>query len=283
MRILITGAGGQLGKRLVRHFSPNHEVCGRTHAELDIGDFEAVQSTVSDLKPETMINAAAFTAVDRCEDEPEVAYRANREGPAHLAAAAKRMGAALVHFSTDFVFDGRRSGPPYTETDPTNPLSIYGKSKLSGEVAVLDSTAHALVLRLAWVYGPGGWNFVDWVTGEIEKGNRPRIVTDQFGSPTWVGDIAVQVERLLHEKKTGLYHCVGKGGCSRYDWASFAVRQAGLDPAGIEAIASKEFAQKAPRPKYSALDNRRLREEGIEEMRPWKEALVSHLEEVRQA
>lgn len=281
MRILVTGAGGQLGKRLVRHFSIENEVRGLTRSDLDIGNLDAVRSAVQAFEPEAILNAAAFTAVDRCEDEPDLAHRVNVEGPLNLAMVAGQIGVPLVHFSTDFVFDGKREGPPYVEEDPTNPLSVYGKSKLEGEVAVLESDVQSIVLRLAWVYGPGGWNFVDWVLGEIEKGNSPRIVTDQIGSPTWVGDIAAQVERLLLAGKRGLYHCVGRGTCTRYEWACRAAHLAGLESHAITPITSKEFNQKAPRPKYSALDNQRLRHEGVEVMRPWEEALQMHILETR--
>jgi dTDP-4-dehydrorhamnose reductase len=279
--ILVIGANGQLGKRLVRRFSPQFEVQGLDLPEVDITDRESVEAAIAKSEPQVLLNAAAFTAVDRCEEEPDLAFRVNAEGPGNLAEAAKACGALLVHFSTDFVFDGKREGPPYTEEDKTNPLSVYGKSKLAGEDKVLNSGAEALVLRLAWLYGMGAWNFVDWVIDAVKKNERPRIVTDQMGSPTWVGDVADQVDRLIERQKRGLYHCVGKGSCSRYEWACLAVRAAGLDPAAIEPISSNHFAQKAPRPKYSALDNKRLRDEGVEAMRPWEEALHSHLRESR--
>ncbi len=279
MKILITGASGKLGQRLVRELSPDHEVRGLSRLELDIGSAPEVMACVRGLRPAAILNAAAFTAVDRCEDEPEPATLINSSAVRHLALAATEAGARLVHFSTDFVFDGERSGPPYREDDTPNPLSVYGQTKLAGESEALAYCDRALVLRLSWVYGAGGWNFTDWVAREIREGREIRIVTDQIGTPTWTGDVARQVRRLLEVSATGLFHSAGQGECSRLEWAHAILHAAGLPTARVIPIASMDLVQKAPRPRYSALDNERLRVQDLNDMRPWREALHEHLSE----
>lgn len=276
MKILIAGAGGNLGRRLTADFSPEHEVRGLTHADLDIADHRAVRGIVRDFRPDAVINAAAFTAVDRCEDEIDQAYAVNMVGARNLAAAAAEVGAKLVHYSTDFVFDGER-GEPYREYDAVNPLSVYGQSKYAGEVEVRRTHPGCLILRVAWLYGPGGWNFTDWAAEQTLAGKEIRIVTDQFGCPTWVGDVSRQTNFLLEADARGLYHAVNGGAASRYEWALETARAVGGDEGCIQPITSDQFPQKAPRPRYSVLDNFVLRAQGLETMRPWKDALLDHL------
>jgi dTDP-4-dehydrorhamnose reductase len=277
MKILIAGASGKLGSRLVQDLSLDHEVTALSHGDVDTGCFVPTLAAVRTIHPEVILNAAAFTAVDRCEDEPDLAYSGNAVAVRNLATSAAEVHAHLIHFSTDFVFDGMREGPPYREYDAVNPLSVYGKSKLAGEVEALRNGPASTVLRLSWLYGPGAWNFTDWVVEEAKSGRPVRIFTDQIGTPTWVGDVASQVKKLLNERVQGIYHCAGQGACSRYEWACEAIRLAGLDPSSVIPIRSGEFAQKAPRPKYSALDNFFLRAQDLEVMRPWQEALGDHL------
>ncbi len=278
MKILVTGSKGKLGQRLYRVLSRQHEVLGVDLGELDICSLSALTQCVREFHPGVIVNAAAYTAVDRCEDEIDLAYRINAVGVRNLGIAAEMMQAKLVHFSTDFVFDGERSGPPYREYDTPNPRSVYGKTKLASEVEAFRTTPNVAVLRLSWLYGEGGWNFTDWVINELREGRQVRIVTDQIGCPTWVGDVVTQVERLLREDGRGLYHCSGQGSCSRHEWACQAALQAGLDPAHVVPVTSTEFKQKAPRPPFSVLDNFCLRAQGIETMRPWQEALRDHIE-----
>jgi len=277
MRILITGADGKLGRCLVASLSEKHEVLGLSRCDLDITDHDAVRGQTEKFDADAILNAAAFTAVDRCEEESDKAYEVNASAVGNLVRAADSIGARLVYFSTDFVFDGSRSGPPYTEEDATNPLSVYGKSKLAGETAAL-AAKDSIVLRLSWVYGKGGWNFTDWVVEEGQKGNEIKVVTDQMGSPTWVGDVASEVEAILDQPATGIYHCSGQGSCSRFDWAREAARLMGIDAGNIIPITSDQFPQKAPRPAYSVLDNARLRVEGLDVMRPWEDALREYLQ-----
>lgn len=279
MKIMICGADGKLGQRLAQDLSPQNDVRAFCYVDLDIERLDPVIQVVREIKPHAIINAAAFTAVDRCEDEIDAAYRANAVGVRNLAIAADSVGARLVHFSTDFVFDGERSGPPYREYDTPNPLSVYGKSKLAGEREALQNCGRGLVLRLAWVYGPGGWNFTDWVLEQAREEKEIRVVTDQIGTPTWTGDVARQVARLLEEECRGLYHSTGGGECSRYDWACEALRLAGLPTQRVIPVTSEALVQKAPRPRYSVLDNFYLRGQDLDVMRDWREALREHLNE----
>ncbi len=277
MKILVTGSKGKLGQRLCRVLSGWNEVLGVDVGEVDICSLTALAHCVHGFQPMAIINAAAHTAVDRCEAEIDLAYQINAVGVRNLAIAAEMVHAKLIHFSTDFVFDGERTGPPYREYDTPHPKSVYGKTKLAGEVEAFRTTSNVAVLRLSWLYGEGGWNFTDWVVSELQAGRQVRIVTDQIGCPTWVGDVVNQVERLLHEDARGLYHCSGQGFCSRHEWACEAVRQAGLDSGPVVPVTSAEFKQKAPRPAYSVMDNFVLRTQGIETMRAWQEALGDHL------
>ncbi|MCA9431929.1 MAG: dTDP-4-dehydrorhamnose reductase [Candidatus Omnitrophica bacterium] len=277
MKILITGANGNLGRRLMKDFSHEHEVVGVDIDRLDITDREAVHRFTPQINPDAIINAAAFTAVDKCEDQIDLAYAVNAVAVRNLCEAANDAGARFVHYSTDFVFDGERTEGGYREFDPVNPLSIYGKSKYAGEVEATRHCPNSIILRVAWLYGPGGWNFSDWVAEQTTQGNEIRIVTDQFGCPTWVGDVSAQTQSLLEAGASGIYHSVNTGSCSRYDWALEAARIAGGDVNKIKPITSEEFPQKAPRPKYSVLDNFYLKTQRLERMRPWQEALQAHL------
>ncbi len=277
MKILVTGAGGNLGRRLVQDFSRDHEVRGLTHSDLDISNYASVKESVSGFGPDVILNAAAFTAVDRCEDEIDIAYSVNSVGVRNLCSAANALDSRIVHFSTDFVFDGTRNDAPYREYDEVNPLSVYGKSKYRGEVEVRQLSQNYLILRVAWLYGPGGWNFTDWVVEQTTSGKEIQIVTDQFGCPTWVGDVSTQIRHLLEADARGLYHSVNTGSCSRFEWAVEAARVGGGELELIRPVTSEVFKQKAPRPKHSVLDNFYLRTQGLEVMRPWQIALKDHL------
>lgn len=279
MKILVTGAKGKLGQRLIRVLSYSHYLLGFDLPELDICNLKDVTETATRLQPDIVINAAAHTAVDRCEEEIDLAYQVNALAVRNLAIAAESIKARFIHFSTDFVFDGERQGPPYIEYDTPNPQSVYGKSKLMGEQEAIANCSRSIVLRLSWLYGSGGWNFTDWVITEVSEKRPVRIVTDQLGCPTWIGDVVMQVNHLFSTPAQGLYHSAGKGFCSRYDWACEAVKCAGLDTAMVIPVTSTEFKQKAPRPAYSAMRNFCLETQGIEVMRPWQEALRSHLSE----
>ena len=214
--------GGQLGRELVEILNAD-DVHAFDHRALDIADEASVVSTITQIRPTWIINAAAFNDVDGAETAEQAAFTANAQGPANLARAAAGIDAALIHVSTDYVFDGRK-GTPYTEDDVPDPLSVYGRSKYEGERRVLESKARVCVLRTAWLYGRHGKNFVKAIRDAAGKGRPLRVVADQVGSPTAVADFAEAIARLMQTPARGLFHVVNAGACSRQEFAKAIVR-----------------------------------------------------------
>ena len=222
MRILVAGAGGQLGRELIDILSP-YDVHGRDHHALDITDRQAVNETVEQVRPEWVINAAAYNDVDGAEKATDLAFAVNAAGPGYLAAAAARAGAEMAHISTDYVFDGRK-GVPYTELDRADPLSVYGRSKYEGELEVLSAHPSACVLRTAWLYGQYGNNFVKAILKAADRGDPLKVVADQVGSPTWTRHLAQAIAELIRTPARGLFHVANGGSCSRFEFAKAIVR-----------------------------------------------------------
>ena len=210
MRILVTGAGGQLGRELIEVLA-SHEVHGRDHRGLDITDRQAVVKVVEEVRPSWVINAAAYNDVDAAEEASELAFAVNAAGAGYLAEAAARAGAEMVHISTDYVFDGRK-GSPYSELDRADPLSVYGRSKYEGELQVQSAHPSACVLRTAWLYGEYGKNFVKAILKAAERGGPLKVVADQVGSPTWTRHLSQAIGELIQTPATGLFPC-GERGC----------------------------------------------------------------------
>ncbi len=258
------------------------EVVAVTHAELEICDAAAVQAVVDRLRPDSIINTAAFHRVDDCEDQAERAFAVNTGGVANLARAAQRIGAVLVHFSTNYVFDGAKRSP-YVETDPPAPLSVYGMSKLAGERAVEQYCEKYFLVRTCGLYGVAGrstrmGNFVERMLRLADERKPIRVVNDQIVNPTSTRDLAEKLVRLMPAKHFGLYHMTNTGECSWYDFARGIFRQAGLSP-DLSPASSQAFGAKARRPAYSVLDNYALRAAGFADFRPWQEALAEYLRE----
>ncbi|MDA8066304.1 MAG: dTDP-4-dehydrorhamnose reductase [Thermaerobacter sp.] len=273
MRILVTGAGGQLGTQLARRLASVHQVAQRSHAQLDVADLAAVRDTLRRERPQVVLHCAAMTNVDRCEEEPEAAFRVNALGSRNVAAAAQELGALLVYVSTDYVFNGEK-GAPYTEFDPVDPVNVYGHSKLAGEEFVRELCPRHLIVRTAWLYsGRGKSDFVHTVRSLLEQGQPIRMVDDQRGSPTWVPDLTAALEQLLQREAAGLYHLAGGGACSRFEFARTIARLSGHDPEGIRPVPTSAFPRPARRPRDSSLDGLVLRLEGQSGLRPWPEAL----------
>jgi dTDP-4-dehydrorhamnose reductase len=278
---VVTGSAGQLGTALVARRERAGLPARAADLEVDIADPEAVARFL-DIPPRATVvaNAAAYTHVDRCEREPEAADRVNREGPAVLARACRKLGAKLVHVSTDYVFpgDGRR---PYAETDPTGPRSCYGRTKLAGELAVQDACEDALVVRTSWVFGRGR-NFLAAILAQAAdrrsgKAAGPlRVVDDQRGRPTYAVDLAEALERLVEAGARGLYHVANAGETTWWDLARFCLDEAGFADLGVERIRTRDLGLPAERPAFSVLDCSKAFALGIA-MRPWREAVRAYL------
>ncbi len=276
MKVLIAGSSGQLGQELRRALVVGgYKVAALGHGELDVTDPEAVRQAVERMQPEVILNAAAMTDVDACENDPEAAFRVNALGPRNLAQAAREVGALLVHVGTDHVFDGEKGGP-YAVGDPVNPVNVYGRSKLAGEEAVRETAPDFLVVRTAWLYsGRGQKDFVRTVLTLLDAGEEIRMVEDQVGSPTFVPDLARAIRSLVEEGARGTWHVAGGGECSRFALARAVAEFSGRDP---ERIRPAVTADLPPRP---ARRPRRTSLVGRAPLRDWREALRECLEGVR--
>ena len=294
MRLVVTGANGQLGWELARSLSPLGEVIALTRADLDLARLEMIAPTLRELRPDVLVNAAAYTAVDQAEENESLASLVNGEAVGILAGEAARCGALLVHYSTDYVFDGQKAAP-YSETDPVAPLNAYGRSKLLGECSIQDSSAAWLIFRTTWVYGARGQNFLRTILRLAGECETLRIVADQHGAPTGARLIAEMtahalraalVETRRENFVSGLYHLSAAGETTWHGFASAIVEVLrGTDASGavktktIEAIAASDYLTPAARPKNSLLDNTKLVER-FELYRPdWRETLSITLQE----
>jgi dTDP-4-dehydrorhamnose reductase len=264
MRILVTGCNGQVGFLLKKMLTNKVELLALTRQELDITNENLVNETVSNFRPNVVINAAAYTAVDKAEKEEKLAFAINSVGPGYLAKAASKVNASIIHISTDYVFEGNKSGQ-YLETDLVNPQGVYGKSKLSGEIAVSKSCRKHIILRTAWVFGEHGHNFVKTMLRLGKERGALSIVSDQFGGPTYAGDIAKAIIEIVNKIDTckkikwGVYHYSGIPQVSWYDFSEniFAkAKQKGLieNIPKLTAITTKEFSRTAQRPANSKLN-----------------------------
>jgi dTDP-4-dehydrorhamnose reductase len=308
-RILVTGGSGQVGGELVRALAELGEIVAPSRSDLDLSDEASVRAMVRRVKPRWIVNPGAYTAVDRAESEPELAYAVNATAVRALGEEAKTIGAAVVHFSTDYVFDGQGTAP-YIESDPVHPTSVYGASKLAGEQELARSGAAHLIFRTSWVYGATGKNFLLTILKAARERDRLRVVADQHGAPTWSRDLARMTAHVIGEcvqRSTGLethagsdgsdalldavaqvggvYHAAGAGETTWYGFAAEAVRQqAERTPAvrlaEIDAIATVEYPTPARRPANSRLDCRKLNETFGWNMMRWEESLRAVLAEL---
>lgn len=269
MKVLITGATGQVGRSLAKTAVHDTQLLSVSHKDLDIADADAVLAYVRSHAPEVIINAAAHTAVDRAESESELAQRVNADGPRRLAAAARAVGARLIHISTDFVFDGKASVPYHPEA-PTAPLSVYGRTKLAGEQAVLETLPEAsVIVRTAWVYAAAGNNFVRTMLRVMNANGAVRVVADQVGTPTAAVSLAETLWKIVREPRiTGIHHWTDAGVASWYDFAvAIAEDGAALNlvppTVTVTPIATADYPTPARRPAYSVLDKSSLARYGL--------------------
>jgi dTDP-4-dehydrorhamnose reductase len=278
VKLLITGARGQLGLALQRRLSAAHELVAVGHAELDISDAGACERVVSQVRPDAVLNCAAYTAVDKAETDREAAFAINAKGAGNIAAACAANGAFPIHFSTDYVFDGTAT-QPYVETNQTNPLGVYGQTKLQGEQAVAAASAMHLIFRLSWVYSNDGANF--YKTMLRLAADRPvlRVVADQFGVPNYTGDLADAIAAVLSrsrgelERLSGLYHLTAHGTTNWCEFARAIMQGAALTTV-VEAIGTADYPTPAKRPAYSVLDSAKFDAAFSFENADWRQGLA---------
>ncbi len=274
-KVVVTGANGLLGQKLVEVFHQDYEVYGvgrqprprvrASHYHYLQGDItrrSAIQKLISQIEPQAIVNAAAYTNVDGCEDEKETCWKVNVSGVDNLASVAHRLGALLVQVSTDYVFDGTEE--IYTETSKPNPLGYYGRAKLASENAVIASGAEHAIVRTMVLYGTGRdvrLNFATWLIDRLSGGQPVRIVDDQFGQPTLVDDLAAAIRKIVEKRKTGIFNVAGSEYVSRYEFARRLAEIFGFDPGLITAIKTDELKQKAPRPLRSRFSLEKMNRE----------------------
>jgi dTDP-4-dehydrorhamnose reductase len=277
LRILVTGAGGQVGSEVGAHL-PHHDVVALDRAACDLADRDSVEQALSSVAPVAVVNCAAWTDVDGCEADPERAVLVNALGVRHLAVACARLGAHLVHVSTDYVFPGDKAGP-YDEWDEPGPRSVYGRSKLGGEREMARHAGSWAIARTSWVFGRRGRNFIDTIVGRARDGAPLKVVDDQRGCPTYAPDLAGALARLAVERRQGLFHVTNHGACTWHELACAAVELAGLDPAVVGTTTTAELGRPAPRPANSVLSGAAWAAAGLTPLRPWREALAEKLAE----
>jgi len=271
--ILVVGSRGMLGHDLMQVLTG--DVRGVDIEEIDITSFESTRRVLLTLKPEVVVNAAAYTDVDGCETKRELAMQVNGEGVAHLALAAREIGAKLVHVSTDYVFDGKKESP-WLEDDPTNPLSVYGESKLAGELNARLVPDH-LIVRTQWLYGLNGKNFVETMLRLGREKKELSVVNDQIGSPSWTVDLSLVIKALIDKGCRGTYHAANAGFCSWNGFARAIFEEAGLDVT-VTPMTTTELGRPATRPLYSVLDCGKLEEDTGFRPEPWRDALRKYLQ-----
>lgn len=280
LRILITGAGGQLGQELLAELArrDRYTLFGARRDELDVSDRDQVLGAITSVAPDLVIHAAAWTAVDACEGQPDRAWKINALGSRHVAEGARLSGAQVLYLSTDYVFDGT-SARPYVEWDEPRPQSVYGQTKRAGELEVLAQVPAATVVRTSWLCGRRGRNILKTIL-ELGRSGRPlRFVNDQRGCPTFTDDLADMVIRLGIERRPGVFHVTNQGTTSWFGFARDVLAAAGLDPAQVTPIATAELdpPRPAPRPANSVLDNAALRLSGVGLLPDYRDALARAL------
>lgn len=285
MKVLVTGGSGQLGSEVVRRLQrADHQVIAPHRNDMDLMQPDTLGQVIAHNRPDCVINCAAYTQVDRAEDEPQTAFTVNRDAPGRLAAAVADTGGRLLHVSTDFVFDGKQERP-YRESDPAHPLSIYGRSKLEGEETVMRTLPGAVILRTAWLYGVNGHNFVKTMLRVAQAGKPLRVVDDQTGSPTWAADVAGVILRLVDDDAGGIFHYTSAGSTSWHGFACAILDEAadiGFDirTRDVEPIPTTAYPTPAVRPAYSVLDTGKIESRLSLSMPDWRDSLKKMLEEL---
>lgn len=280
MNILITGVKGQLGHELYEMLDGRETVTGIDIEDVDITDAQKVHEYINDFQPDVVIHPAAYTNVDACESNVDLAYKVNAVGTQNIASACLNTGAKMVYVSTDFVFDGQKE-EPYIEFDTPNPLSVYGKSKLAGEMLASRILNRLFIVRTAWLYGLNGNNFVKSILSQAKEKDTLTVVNDQWGTPTYTKDLAEVICRLIYTDGYGIYHATNNGQCTWYDFAKKILEYAGMEHVNVLPITTDELDRPAKRPRYSVLRNFMLELTIGDTMRPWDDALKEYIRKCR--
>jgi dTDP-4-dehydrorhamnose reductase len=275
MKVTIFGASGLLGKALMREWKGD-EVLGPSSRQVDIRDLRQVQTWIDKERPEWIVLAAAYTNVDGCESDPELAFAMNRDAPVTVAQAAQRVGAKLLFLSSDYVFDGKKTSP-YEVIDKRNPQSVYGRTKAEAEVGLLEVMPDCCIVRTSWLFGAGGKCFPDTILRVAASRPAMDVVDDQRGSPTYAVDLARAIIQLCGQSAHGIVHATNRGDCTWFDFADEILRVAG-SATEVRPVSSRQMARPAPRPAYSVLSSASLHSVGIE-MPSWQGALGRYLKE----
>ena len=281
MKILITGANGLLGHELASVLK-DHSLILLSHSQLDISNSDSVNKEIDSHSPDIIINSAAYTQVDLCESNYDLAFSSNATGPKNLAIKCKQLNIPLIHISTDYVFEGNQEkNSPLEETDKLGPKTVYGKTKLEGEKLVMENCDKYFILRTAWLYGEGK-NFVKTMIGLSKKNKELKVVNDQVGCPTYAKDLAKAIKEIIYKKseKYGIYHVTNKGEVSWYEFAKkiFEIKKIEIK---VNPCTSEEFPRPAPRPHYSVLNNQKWINAGFTPLRNYEEALKEYLETLK--
>ena len=277
MRVLVTGAGGQLGHDVAARFAAHHDVIAATRSQLDIGDRDAALGAITALRPAVIVNCGAWTADDACESESDRAYRDNALAVRWVADGARRVDAFVVHISTDYVFRGDKAGA-YLEWDEPGPQSVYGRSKLAGE---RELGPGACIVRTSWVSGANGANMTKTILRLAGEHERLRFVDDQRGCPSFTEDLAAAIYRLAIDRRPGVHHITNSGAVSWFGFAQAVLSAAGLDPGRVEPITTADMPRPAPRPANSVLDNAAWRLAGLPPLDDFREPLARLVRQLR--
>lgn len=275
MKVLITGSNGMLGHDLIDVLDGKHELIKTTSKSLDITDEDKVKDYIVNENPDIVINSAAYTDVDGCETNEEIAYKVNGEGVKNLALACKVVDCPLLHISTDYVFNGENN-KPWMEDDEVGPISIYGKSKLQGEEVIESILDKFFIIRTSWLYGINGGNFPKTMLELAKTHDTLTVVTDEIGTPTYTLDLAQAIAELIETEYYGIYHITNSDYCSWFDFAKYIFEVKNIN-VNVVPVTAEEFARPASRPHYSVLNNSNWVNNGFKPLRSYKEAIKDYL------
>jgi len=278
MRVVITGAAGLFGHGLVAAISTRHEVIALQRADGDITDAGAMRAVLERVRPDLVVHPAGIPDIDLSDADPALAFLVNEQGTRNVAEAARRVGAGLIHISTDAVYDGTKT-TPYVETDPTAPITVYGRSKLQAEEAAKIVERH-WIFRVPVLFGPGKINFVEKGLRKLAAGEEYKVASDQLGCALYTVDAGLKMMEVAEAGRCGLYHLANQGACSRFELARVAAEIAGLDPAKVVGVPDALMKRRAPRLKYAVMEMAALRNAGFALPRPWREALADYIRTV---